>query len=181
MTNRSRICCATVTPRGNRREKIALRSASVQTFLRRVLFLCSKINPSKVVLRTVSVQRLTEVPNGAPAAGPYSLGVIAEGKFLYVSGQGPYDPATGGLVRGDIAKQTELVLQSVKHIVEAAGVGLENIVSCRVYLQPLTLETFQAMNAVYAQFFGPHKPARTTIGATLLNMDVEIDAIVVLD
>jgi 2-iminobutanoate/2-iminopropanoate deaminase len=128
----------------------------------------------------MSVQRLTEVKDGAPAAGPYSLGVIAEGKFLFVSGQGPYDPTTKGLVREDIAKQTELTLQSVKRIVEAAGAGIENIVSCRVYLQPLTPETFKAMNTVYAQFFGIHKPARTTIGATLLNMDVEIDVVVAL-
>lgn len=128
----------------------------------------------------MNVHKLTEVQGGAPAAGPYSLGVIAEGKFLYVSGQGPYDPTVGKLVRQDIAKQTELALQSVRRIVEAAGGNIENIVSCRVYLQPLTPETFQDMNGVYAQFFGLHKPARTTIGITLLNMDVEIDAVAVL-
>lgn len=128
----------------------------------------------------MSIKLLTEVPNAAPAAGPYSLGIIAEGKFLYVSGQGPYDPVSKKLVRGDIAQQTELVLQAIKRIVEAAGASIENIVNCRVYLQPLTPETFQAMNAVYGQFFGSHRPTRTTVGATLLNMDVEIDAVVAL-
>src|SRR5262245_23291750 len=124
--------------------------------------------------------KLTEVPDGAPAAGPYSLGIVAEGKFLYISGQGPYDPETKKLVRNSIGEQTELVLQSIRRIVEAAGGDIKDIVRCGVYLQPLNSETFQEMNAVYSKFFGTHKPARTTIGATLLNMDVEIDAVVAL-
>ncbi|PWU10123.1 MAG: hypothetical protein C5B47_02655 [Verrucomicrobia bacterium] len=125
-------------------------------------------------------QRLTEVSHGAPAVGPYSLGVVAEGKFLYISGQGPYHPEAKNLVRGSIGEQTELALQSVRRIVEAAGAEVKDIVRCGVYLQPLTSETFQEMNTVYSKFFALHKPARTTIGATLLNMDVEIDAIVAL-
>ncbi len=125
-------------------------------------------------------QKLTEVPNGAPAVGPYSLGVIAEGKFLYISGQGPYDPEVKKLVRSSIGEQTKLVLQTIRGIVEAAGADIKDIVRCGVYLQPLTSETFQEMNAVYSKFFGSHKPTRTTIGATLLNMDVEIDAVVAL-
>ena len=126
------------------------------------------------------LKKITEIPDGAPAAGPYSLGVVAEGKFLYISGQGPYDPNVGKFVRKDTATQTELALQSIRRIVEAAGGKIENIVCCRVYLQPLTDETFKDMNAVYANFFGSHKPTRTTIGAVLLNMDVEIDAVATL-
>ncbi len=124
---------------------------------------------------------INNVPNGPKAAGPYSLGVIAEGKFLFVAGQGPYNPTTGKFERGTITEQTELTLNNVKAIVEAAGGKMENAVSCRVYLQPLDTQTFEQMNNVYKKFWGPNPPVRTTVGSQLLNIDVEIDCIVVLD
>lgn len=123
---------------------------------------------------------ISQVPNGPRAAGPYSLGVIAEGKFLFVSGQGPFNAKIGKYDRGSIEEQTELTLQNVKAIVEAGGGKMENVVSCRVYLQPLDANTFAQMNRVYQKFWGDQPPARTTIGAQLLNMDVEIDCIVAL-
>jgi len=128
----------------------------------------------------MNLSRISQVDGGPPAAGPYSLGVIAEGRFLYVSGQGPYDPEQGKFVCGSVAEQTRLTLKNVERIVVAAGGSLENVVSCRVFLQQLTEKNFQAMNEVYAEFFGEHKPSRTTIGCQLLNIDVEIDAVVVL-
>lgn len=128
----------------------------------------------------MKLERLFQVPDGPPCAGPYSLGVIAEGKFLHVAGQGPYCPEQKRFVRGSVEEQTELTLRNVERVVKAAGGSLENVVSCRVFLQQLTETNFQAMNGVYAKFFGDHKPARTTIGCQLLNIDVEIDAIVAL-
>jgi 2-iminobutanoate/2-iminopropanoate deaminase len=106
--------------------------------------------------------------------------VIAEGRFLFVSGQGPYSPQTGKYERGTIEQQTELTLNNVKAIVAAAGGKMENVVSCRVFLQPLDTQTFAAMNGVYATFFGPNPPVRTTVGCQLLNIDVEIDCIVAM-
>jgi 2-iminobutanoate/2-iminopropanoate deaminase len=128
----------------------------------------------------MQLHRISAISEGPVAAGPYSLGVFGEGKFLHVSGQGPYDPALGRFVRGSVAEQTELTLQNVRKIIEAAGGSLENVVSCRVFLQQLTEANFREMNEVYARFFGEHKPARTTIGCQLLNIDVEIDAVVLL-
>ena len=55
------------------------------------------------------------------------------------------------------------------------------MVSCRVYLQPLDGQTFAEMNGVYEEFFGPSKPARTTVGTQLLNIDVEIDCVALLE
>ncbi len=124
---------------------------------------------------------ITEVPNGPVAKGPYALGVVVEGKLLFVSGQGPYNPKSGTMERGSIAEQTELTLRNVKAIVEAAGGRMENAVNCRVYLQPLTAQTFDEMNQVYRRFWGDTPPTRTTIGATLLNMDVEIDCVVAME
>lgn len=120
------------------------------------------------------------IANGPKAAGPYSLGVIAEGKFLFVAGQGPFNPKIGKLERGTIEEQTELTLNNIKSIVEAANAKMENVISCRVFLQPLTTETFQSMNRVYEKFWKSNPPVRTTIGCQLLNMDVEIDCIVLL-
>lgn len=123
-------------------------------------------------------QHITECPGGPPCSGPYSLGVIAEGKFLFVSGQGPWDPATGKFDRSSISEQTRLTLDNVGRIVALAGGKMEDVVSCRVFLQPLNAGTFAEMNDVYARYWTAGNPARTTVGAQLLNIDVEIDCIV---
>lgn len=115
---------------------------------------------------------------GSPTAlGPYSLGVVAEGKFVFVSGMTPFDPATGKIERGTVAQQTELTLNNVKNVLAAAGASLADVVSCRVYLSEFTKENFQAMNEVYAQYFGESKPARATVGVQLLGFDVEIECV----
>lgn len=119
-----------------------------------------------------------DVKNGPTASAQYSLAIEAEGRFLFVTGQGPYDPATGKKDRGTIERQTELTLKNLKAVIEAAGGRIEDTVSCRMYLQPLTHETFAAMNRVYAAFWGPVPPTRTTIGCQLLDMDVEADCVV---
>lgn len=108
---------------------------------------------------------------------PISSAVVAEGRFAFVSGQGPLNPESGEFERGSITEQTTLTLRCLQRAIEASGGRMEDVVSVRVFLQPLTNETFAEMNAVFAGFF-PNKPARTTVGAQLLNIDVEIDCIV---
>ncbi len=128
----------------------------------------------------MSKQTLSQIPGGPPAIGPYSPVVIAEGKFAFISGQIPFDPAVGAMVRGSITEQTEIVLSNLKRAVETTGATLADVVSCRVFLQPFNADTFGEMNAVYARVFGESKPARSTIGAGLLGFDVEIEAVVLL-
>lgn len=123
---------------------------------------------------------ITEIPNGAPPGGPYTPGIIAEGRFLFVSGQGPWCPERKCMVRGSIEEQTELTLANVKRVVEAAGGSLDNVVNVRVFLQPMTQENFQAMNGVYEKYFATGRPTRTTVGVSMVNIDVEIDCVVVL-
>ncbi len=123
---------------------------------------------------------ITQIPGRPASTLPFSSGVIAEGKFLFVSGQGPSNPDGPGFIRGSIGEQTRLTLESVKRIVEAGGATMADVVSCRVFLQPLNAETFAEMNAAYALFFPSDKPVRTTVGCTLLNIDVEIDCIVAM-
>jgi len=119
------------------------------------------------------------LPDCPPALGPYSLAVRSSG-LLFVSGMTPWDPSTGNIERGSVAEQTRLVLENIRRIVEGAGGSLADTVSCRVYLRDLSTENFQAMNAVYAEYFaGDHPPARATVGAQLPGaFDVEIECVV---
>ena len=121
---------------------------------------------------------ITEFAGGPPCGGPYSLAVATEGKLLFVSGQGPWDPRSGQYERASIGEQTKLTLDNIQRLVESVGGKMENAVSCRVYLQPLTAATFAEMNQVYATYWKNNRPTRTTVGVELLNIDVEIDCIV---
>ncbi|MBZ5562443.1 MAG: RidA family protein [Acidobacteriia bacterium] len=116
----------------------------------------------------------------APSAiGPYSQ-AVRSGPWVFVSGQIPLDPATGKIVEGDIAAQTERVLKNLAAILEAAGAGLAQVVKTTVYLRDLT--EFARMNEVYARFFADKPPARATVEVSRLPRDVqvEIDAIAAL-
>ena len=120
-----------------------------------------------------------ETANAPAAIGPYSQAIIANG-FVYTAGQIPLDPATGELVEGDIATQSRRVMESLKAILEQAGSSLQNVVKTTVFLK--SMDDFAAMNAVYAEYFGEHKPARSTVQAAKLPRDVnvEIEAVAVV-
>ncbi|MGQ0815573.1 MAG: RidA family protein [Gemmatimonadota bacterium] len=113
-----------------------------------------------------------ETANAPAAIGPYSQAIVANG-FVYTAGQVPLDPATGQLIQGDIAQQTKRVMQSLQAILEAAGASLKTVVKTTVFLQDMN--DFAAMNAVYAEYFGDHKPARSTVQAARLPRDVKVE------
>jgi 2-iminobutanoate/2-iminopropanoate deaminase len=116
-------------------------------------------------------------PAGIPAPkNPYSLAVRA-GDFLFVSGQGPIDQTTNQYSFGDIQHETRIVLGNIQRILEGCGASKSDVVKCSVFLKDGG--DFQAMNAVYAEFFGDQKPARTTVEAKFAEprMKVEIDCI----
>src|SRR3981081_4368698 len=116
-------------------------------------------------------------PPGVPVPrGPYSPAVRA-GDFLFVSGQGPIDPATDKFSFGDIQHETRLVLTNIQRILEGCGASIADVVKCSVFL--VDGKDFGAMNEVYAEFFGQNKPARTTVEAKFATpqMKVEIDCI----
>jgi 2-iminobutanoate/2-iminopropanoate deaminase len=117
------------------------------------------------------------IPPGVPVPkSPYSPAVRA-GDFIFVSGQGPNDPATNQMSFGDIQHETRVVLNNVKRILEGCGASMADVVKCSVFLRDA--KDFAAMNAVYAEFFGDQKPARTTVEAkfAVAEMKVEIDCI----
>jgi len=116
----------------------------------------------------------------APVAGaPYSQAVAADpGAFVFVSGQVPVDPATGRLVADDIAVQTRQALVNVAAVLAGAGATLANVVKSTVFLVDLGGD-FAAMNTVYAEVFGGHAPARSTIGVAALPLGSRVEIEVV--
>jgi len=119
-----------------------------------------------------------QVVGGSQPAGAYSPGIVAEGRFVYVSGQGSL--RDGEVVGDTIEEQTQIVLDNVAAVLESAGAGLADVVQCRVFLADTA--DFRAMDGVYAQIFPPPLPARTTVGVALPlpGMLVEIDCVAVL-
>jgi 2-iminobutanoate/2-iminopropanoate deaminase len=113
----------------------------------------------------------------APAAiGPYSQ-AIRSGDLVFLSGQVPIDPKTGELVGGDIAAQTERVLDNLAAVLAAAGSGFADVVKTTIYL--VDLGDFQVVNQTYAKRFTAAPPARATVQVSALpkGARVEIDAI----
>jgi 2-iminobutanoate/2-iminopropanoate deaminase len=108
-----------------------------------------------------------------PPAGPYSQALVA-GPFIFVSGQGPFDPATGTQPEG-VEAQTHQVLKNLRTILEAAGASMSDVVKSTVHLA--NLDDFAAFNAIYQQYFTEPYPTRTTVGSTLRDIQVEIDVI----
>ncbi len=118
--------------------------------------------------------------DSAPKAiGPYSQAVTANG-LIYTSGQIALDPASGNLVTDSFEAQVRRVFQNLDAVLRAAGTDFSRVLKATVYLTDLA--NFQALNAIYAEVFGDHKPARTTVGVSQLpkGAAVEIDLIALL-
>lgn len=115
------------------------------------------------------------LPAAKNKKGHYSPGVVMNGT-LYISGQLPIDPLTGKLAGGDIETQGKQSLKNVEQVLQQAGVKKENVGLCRIYLSDISL--WDKMNAIYAEFFGSHKPARVIVPTGKLHYGalVEIEA-----
>ncbi|HEX7844982.1 MAG TPA: Rid family hydrolase [Chitinophagaceae bacterium] len=114
-------------------------------------------------------------PDKSVVTGAYSAGVLIDG-WLYISGQGPVDLATGNVVHASIEEETLHTLSHVKKIVEAAGGSIHDIVKCTVHLADIA--DFDRYNATYASFFSGILPARTTVQSVLCDgIKIEIDAV----
>ncbi len=118
------------------------------------------------------MNKIISTDQAPKAIGPYSQAVISNG-FAFLSGQIPLDPATGQLIDGDIAAQTERVLENLKSVLEAAGCSLASVVKTTVYLKDMG--EFARMNEVYARYFTGNPPARATVEAARLPRDVRVE------
>lgn len=124
--------------------------------------------------RMIMPKQQITTKSGASPIGAYSQGLRA-GDFLFVSGQGPLDPATGKIVGETIEEQTRRVLENIKAILEAGGASMADVVKVSAHLSDL--KDFDRYNKVYSTYFPDPKPTRTTVGSQLLGILVEIDAI----
>ena len=116
----------------------------------------------------------------APAAiGPYSQAVVA-GELLFLSGQIPLDPATGAVVDGDIAAQTERAMTNLGAVLAAAECDFDDVVKCTIFV--VDMADYPRVNEVYGRFFGKPYPARSTVQVSALprGVRVEVEAIAVL-
>jgi 2-iminobutanoate/2-iminopropanoate deaminase len=116
---------------------------------------------------------------GAAPQGPYSQAIVAKGKMVYLSGQGPVDPATGKMQLGTFKEQAELVFKNITTLLEAAGTSWANVVRVGIFLADLG--DFAEMNGIYESYLTKPFPARTTVEVGLPpNMLIEVDCIAVV-
>jgi 2-iminobutanoate/2-iminopropanoate deaminase len=106
--------------------------------------------------------------------GPYSQAIVADG-CVFISGQACVNPQTNEFELGDIQAETRRTLQNVSAILKAAGSSLDDVVRVSVFLADM--KDFDEMNKVYKQFFPKDQPARTTVGAQLSKIKIEVDCI----
>ncbi|MCA9494876.1 MAG: RidA family protein [Myxococcales bacterium] len=115
--------------------------------------------------------------SAAPSAiGPYSQAIVANG-FVFSSGQIALDPVSGELVGGGVEAEARKALQNLRAVLEAAGSSMDRVVKCTVFL--VDMADFAAVNAVYAEAFGDHRPARSTVAVAGLpkGVRVEVEAV----
>ena len=125
-----------------------------------------------LLVRGVNVREVISTDRGPRAIGPYSQAIKANG-FVFVSGQIPLDPRTQQMVEGDVARQTERVLENLKGILEGAGSSLDRVVKTTVYLKDLA--DFAAMNEVYGRYLSSSPPARATVEVTRLPKEARVE------
>ena len=122
-------------------------------------------------LRAISTDRAPK------PVGPFSQAIKANG-FVFVAGITARDPKTGQVIQDDITRQTELVMENIKAILEAAGSSFDRAVKTTVYLKDMN--DFDAMGKVYSRYFPNHPPARATVEVSRLHGGrVEIELIAV--
>jgi len=124
-------------------------------------------------------KKVIQTEKAPKAIGPYSQ-AIQVGNFLFLSGQIPLDPKTGELVKGDIRRQTQQVLENIKGVLESQKLGMEDVVKVTIFLKDIG--NFKQVNEVYATYFPSSPPARSTVEVAKLprDADIEIEAIAVI-
>jgi len=129
--------------------------------------------------KPMSQKQIISTENAPKAIGPYSAG-IRSGQFVFTAGQLGIDPQTGELVSGGIEAETRQALTNLKHVLEAGGASLNDVVKTTVFLRDIN--DFSRMNGVYAEFFTLNPPARSAVQVAALPKSgaVEIEAVAVI-
>jgi 2-iminobutanoate/2-iminopropanoate deaminase len=109
---------------------------------------------------------------------PYSQAILASGRYVFISGQGPVEPQTGNFVGETFEEQAIRTLDNLKTLAEAAGASLTDFVKVNAYLNDMG--NFKKFNEIYKRYFSEPYPARTTVHSALVGMMIEVDGIAVL-
>jgi len=117
-------------------------------------------------------KKVVQTDAAPKALGPYSQAVVANG-LVFCAGQIPLDPATGQIVEGDITAQAERVLANIRAVLGDVGAELTDVAKATIFL--VDLADFAAVNAVYAEAFGDHRPARSTIQVAALPAGARVE------
>lgn len=122
--------------------------------------------------------KTVQTPNAPAAIGPYSQAMIANG-MVFTSGQIALTPS-GEMVNGNVSEQCTQVISNLKAVLEAAGSSFDKVIKTTIFLADM--DDFAAVNAIYGEAFGNHKPSRSTVAVKTLpkNALVEIDAIALI-
>jgi 2-iminobutanoate/2-iminopropanoate deaminase len=131
----------------------------------------TKTASSGTKLRAISTDRAPK------PVGPFSQAIKANG-FVFVAGITARDPKTGQVIEDDITRQTVLIMENIKAILEAAGSSFDQTVKTTVYLKDMN--DFDAMGKVYSRYFPTHPPARATVEVARLHggrIEIELIAL----
>lgn len=128
----------------------------------------------------MALKQIVKTPNAPAAIGPYSqgVGVSANSKFFYFSGQIPLEPGSGQLVAGDIRAQTKRVMDNIQGLLESIDSNFGDIVKTTIFLK--SMSDFAAVNEVYSSYFSAEPPARSTVAVAGLPKDASIEIEVIV-
>lgn len=123
--------------------------------------------------------KIVSTPNAPQAIGPYSQAMVVNG-IVYTSGQIALTPA-GEMLENDVELQAHQVLKNLSNVLEASGSSLDKVIKTTIFLADM--DDFLKINAIYAEYFGEHKPARSTVAVKTLpkNALIEIDCIALVN
>ncbi len=113
-----------------------------------------------------------QTPKAPNAIGPYSQAIVTD-TLVFCSGQGPMDPGTNTLVEGDVTVQTQRTMKNIAALLGELGLDFGDVVKSTCYLA--NMDDFKAFNEVYASYMTEPYPARTTIEAARLPLDILVE------
>jgi len=122
------------------------------------------------------MKKIINTSNAPAPIGPYSQAVIVNG-MLFASGQIAIDPSTGNLVMDDIKAETKQVMENIRGVLNAAGMGFSHIIKTSIFLSDM--DNFAQVNEVYGSYFSDNFPARETVEVARLPKDVNVEISVI--
>lgn len=122
------------------------------------------------------MKKIINTSNAPSPIGPYSQAVIVNG-MLFASGQIAIDPSTGNLVMDDIKAETKQVMENIRGVLNAAGMGFSSIIKTSIFLSDMN--NFAQVNEVYGSYFSDNFPARETVEVSRLPKDVNVEISVI--